>query len=242
MFPLSSIRILLMDSRATGPLLDHLTSLNDLRSSEKPAVSASAASGSTMLSRLAYQLNTDEELVAKLRAGETDALTVLFQRHSVLVFRIARRILRDDTEGEDVVQQVFFDLFRSVAKFDPAKGTFKVWLLMYAYHRALNHRRNLRAAHYYEIEDMEQILRDYSIVEKRRPFPFQATEAAYLVREALEQIQPRQREVIELVYYEGCTAEEIAERTGDSAHVVRHNLYRGMKKANSILQNLVDRT
>jgi RNA polymerase sigma-70 factor (ECF subfamily) len=227
-----------MNSSTTGPLLDNLTSLNDLHEREKNLVSTSASSGSTIFSWIAYQLNTDEELVAKLRAGEADALTVLFERHSALVFRVARRILRNESEAEDTVQQVFLDLFRSVAKFDPAKGTFKVWLLMYAYHRALNHLRSLRASRYYEFEELEEGLRNYTTVEKKRPFPFQATEAAHLIREALEQIQPRQREVIELVYYEGYTAEEIAQRTGDSAHSVRHNLYRGMKKAHSILTNV----
>jgi RNA polymerase sigma-70 factor (ECF subfamily) len=186
-------------------------------------------------------LNTDEELVAKLSAGETEALTVLFERHSALVFNIARRILRDDAEAEDAMQQVFLDFFRSVAKFDPAKGTFKVWLLLYAYHRTLNHRRGLQAGRFYELEDLDDVLQNHASAEKKRPFPFQATEAAHLVREALAQIQPRQREVIELVYYEGCTAEEIAQRTGDSANVVRHNLYRGMEKARSILKRVTGR-
>jgi len=230
-----------MDSRTARSLLNDLAPHDEPRESEENAVGAGASSGSTMLSRIQCQLNTDEELVAKLRTGETEALTVLFERYSSLVFRIARRILRDDAEAEDTVQQVFLDLFRSVAKFDPAKGSFKVWLLMYAYHRALNHQRNLRAGRYYELEDLEEVLRNHTIVEKKRPFPFEATEAAHLVREALEQVQPRQREVIELVYYEGCTAEEIAERTGDSAHAVRHNLYRGMERARSILGNVMGR-
>ncbi len=90
------------------------------------------------------------------------------------------------------------------------------------------------------MEDLEEVLRDCTLTEKRRPWSFQTAEAAHLVRETLDQIQPRQREVIELVYYEGCTADEIAVRTSDSAHAVRHNLYRGMKKANSILRNFVE--
>ncbi len=126
-----------MDSRTTGPLLEHLGSLRDVHESEEIAGGPSEASESTLIERIAYHLNNDEELVAYLRAGKADALTVLFQRHNALVFGIARRILRDNGEAEDVVQQVFLDLFRSAAKFDPAKGTFKVWLLMYAYHRAL---------------------------------------------------------------------------------------------------------
>jgi RNA polymerase sigma-70 factor, ECF subfamily len=230
-----------MDSRTTGPLLDHLGPLRELHESKAIAGGTSATHESTVFDRIAYHLKDDEELIVLLRTGKADALTVLFQRHNALVFRIARRILRDDGEAEDVVQQVFLDLFRSAAKFDPAKGSFKVWLLMYAYHRAINHRRNLRAARYYDIEDLEDVLREYVLTDRGSAFPFQATEAAHLVRETLEQIRPRQREVIELVYYEGCTADEIAERTGDSAHAVRHNLYRGMKKANAILRNFVDR-
>jgi RNA polymerase sigma-70 factor (ECF subfamily) len=230
-----------MDSHTARPMLNDLAPLDEVRESGESAVDASAASGSPMFSRIRCQLNSDEELVAKLKTGEAEALTVLFERHNVLVFKIARSILRDEAEAEDAVQQVFLDLFRSVAKFDSSKGTFKVWLLMYAYHRALNHKRGLQAARFYVLEDLEEVLRDHSEVEKRRPYPFQATEAAHLVREALEQIQPRQREVIELVYYEGCTAEEIAARTGDTATVVRHNLYRGMEKARSILNQVTGR-
>jgi RNA polymerase sigma-70 factor (ECF subfamily) len=230
-----------MDSPTTGPLLNHLGPLRELQESKENVAGSRAAGESTILDRIAYSLKNDEELIALLRAGKADALTVLFHRHNALVFRIARRILRDDGEAEDVVQQVFLDLFRSAAKFDPSKGTFKVWLLMYAYHRAINHRRHLRAARYYDIEDLEEVLREHALTDRGRPFPFQTAEAAHLVRETLKQIQPRQRKVIELVYYEGCTADEIAERTGDSAHVVRHNLYRGMKKANSILRKFVDR-
>jgi RNA polymerase sigma-70 factor (ECF subfamily) len=64
--------------------------------------------------------------------GESDALTVLFERHSPLVFRIARRILRNDAEAEDTVQQVFLDVFRSAEQFEPEKGSFRFWLLMFA--------------------------------------------------------------------------------------------------------------
>ncbi len=228
-----------MDSRIARPLLDGLAPLEGLRTKEGESLGAHASRETSMFGWIKCQLSTDEELMAKLQAGETEALTILFERYSSLVFKIACSILRDDAEAEDAVQQVFLDVFRSVAKFDPAKGTFKVWLLMYAYQRTLNRKRGLRAARFYEIEDLDEVLRDHSIAEKKRPFLFEAAEAAHLVRETLAKIQPRQREVIELVYYEGCTAEEIAARTGDSTNVVYHNLYRGMEKARSILRQVI---
>jgi RNA polymerase sigma-70 factor (ECF subfamily) len=226
-----------MDSPTARPLLDDLAP-HELGASEQNAVGANESTGSSMLSRIKYQLIADEELAAKLKAGEAEALTVLFERHSALVFRVARRILHDDAEAEDAVQQVFLDIFRSVAKFDPAKGTFKVWLLMFAYNRSLNRRRGLQAARFYDLEDIEEALRTHATAEKKHPFPLHAAEARYLVQEALSQVQPHQREVIELAYYEGCTAEEIAERTGSTAAIVRHNLYRGLEKARSILKRV----
>lgn len=226
-----------MDSPAVRSLLDDRSALARPHAEEGSAAETRLPGAGRMLNRIAHHLCSDEDLVVRLSRGETEALTVLFDRHSGLVFRIARRIVRDDAEAEDAVQQVFLDLFRSVAKFDPARGSFKVWLLMYAYHRALNHRRGLRAARFYELEDIEAVLRSAPGVETRGPSPFQAAEAAHLVGELLGRIQPRQRRVIELVYYEGCTAEEIAALTGDSPAVVRHSLYRGMDKICSLVKN-----
>lgn len=88
---------------------------------------------------------SDAELVTLLITGEHSALAVLFDRYHRLVFSIAVRILRDEGEAEDVVQTVFLNIFEGAIHFDPLKGTLKIWLLQYAYHRALNKRRNLAA-------------------------------------------------------------------------------------------------
>jgi len=75
------------------------------------------------------------------------------ERHSALVFRIARAILRDDGEAEETVQRVFLDVFRAVNQFNPARGSFKTWLLQYAYHRTINRREHLQANHFYNREE-----------------------------------------------------------------------------------------
>jgi RNA polymerase sigma-70 factor, ECF subfamily len=82
----------------------------------------------------------DEELMAHLQAGHGDALAVLFDRYHRLVLSIALKIVRDLAEAEDVTQNVFLEIFRSVAQFDPARGTTKTWVLQYAYHRSINRR------------------------------------------------------------------------------------------------------
>lgn len=188
----------------------------------------------SLLKQLQLQLGTDEELIGYLQGGEAEALTVLFKRHSPLVFRIAVRILRDEAEAEDAVQQVFLDLFRSADQFDPEKGSFKTWLLMYAYHRSFNKRRQLSASRFYDACDVDEVLSGLWEGAERALLFFPA-EAGVLVQQGLKILQPRQRRTIELVYYEGLTAEEISMRTGESVRVVRHNLYRGLEKLRSLL-------
>lgn len=90
-------------SRGERFLIDSSTALTG-----SAGVSKGAAVEATtpLLDRLKLRLNSDEELTAKLREGQNEALTVLFERYSAPVFRHARRVLRNDAEAEDVVQQV----------------------------------------------------------------------------------------------------------------------------------------
>jgi RNA polymerase sigma-70 factor (ECF subfamily) len=191
--------------------------------------------GSTFLGRLRLRLRTDEELIAELIAGESDALTVLFERHSPLVFRIAHRVLRNDAEAEDAVQQVFFDVFRAARQFDPRKGSFKSWLLQFAYHRSFNSRRRLRARGYYDSDSIEDVLPRELVEGANHSFPMSPTDVVILVDQVLKLVQPRQRRAIELTYYGGLTAEQASEVTGESVRVIRHNIYRGLEKLRSVL-------
>lgn len=87
---------------------------------------------------------TDVDLMAALRMGCNDALAVLFERHSALVFRVADAILHDEAEAEEAVHRVFLDVFQAVNRFNPERGTFKRWLLRQAYRRSFERRRFLR--------------------------------------------------------------------------------------------------
>jgi len=177
----------------------------------------------------------DEELADRLARGRHDALTVLFERHSGLVFRIARRILRNDGEAEESVQQVFLNVFRSIGQFDPQKGTFKNWLLQFAYHRAINRREHLVSKRFYDSEHLDEEWLEGNQGELAKLVQQSPQETNHLINQLLVAIKPAQRTVIELTFFHGLTAEEIAERTGQTASVVRHNLYRGLKKLRVLL-------
>jgi RNA polymerase sigma-70 factor, ECF subfamily len=175
---------------------------------------------------------SDEELMLMLCAGRRDALTILYDRYHKLVFDVAARILRDAGEAEEVVQTVFLDIFRAVAKFDPGKGILKVWILQYAYHRALHRKRHLISNHFYRWENLEVAIE----LGSSRALWGEVPEAARLAEEILASLKPRQRTAIEMTYYEGLTAEEIARRLGESPHVVRHDVRRGLAALRGILR------
>jgi RNA polymerase sigma-70 factor (ECF subfamily) len=177
----------------------------------------------------------DEDLMTVLCAGVNDALAVLFERHSPLVFRTARVILRDDGEAEETVQRVFLDIFRAKSQFDPNRGTFTTWLLQYAYHRSFDRRAHLRANHFYDLSEFDNLAPTALFYGAGHLLCLPRQEVVCLVEQALAILEPRQRKVIELTYFEGLTALEIAEKTGDSASSVRHNLYRGLKKVRDVL-------
>ena len=193
----------------------------------EPSVPLAPSPPSTVFAELLHSLRSDEDLADALRKGDPDALTVLFKRHSRIVFGIARRILRIDAEAEDCVQQIFLDVFRSIDQFDRGKAPFKTWLLLFAYHRTLTRRRSLIAARAFSTEPLEDFMPE--LLACTRATDTQLHDSI-LLQKSLGSLQPRQRRTIELTYYEGFTAEEIAARTGETVRVVRHNLYRGLEK------------
>ena len=174
------------------------------------------------------QLNqlSDEELASELLTGRHDALVVLFDRYHKLVFGVALKIVGDPGEAEEVVQTVFLDIFRALANFDQRRGTLRVWLLQYAYGRALNRKRHLAAHHFYNSVSLEAGVVEPSSNLKTADI----AEASLLMEELLASVSPRRRTVIELTYFEGLTADEIAERLGLPVGIVRHELYRGLAK------------
>jgi RNA polymerase sigma-70 factor, ECF subfamily len=184
--------------------------------------------GMSLIELLRQRFLSDEALARDLQSGNADALTVLFERHALSLLRIARRILRNEAEAEDAVQQIFLDVFRSIQQFDPEKGGFKTWLLLFAYHRIYNCRRSLAASRFFDTDPFDELLPVFPSTEG--PPGYSLPEMSVLVEQVLSALQPRQRRTIELVYYEGLTAEEVSKRTGETVRVVRHNLYRGLEK------------
>ena len=183
---------------------------------------------------------SDEAVMAHLAAGHGDAITVLFDRFGRLVLRIGLQILHDRGEAEDLTQEVFGDLCRTAARFDPTKGTVKMWITRAASRRALNRRRYLNLRNLsvpgIELPDSEISAEGQNLVPT-----MSIPDARRLASQMLAMIEEAQRTVLELVFFEGLTMQEVADRTGDSVGSVRHRYYRGLQKMRRVLANQTGR-
>jgi RNA polymerase sigma-70 factor (ECF subfamily) len=189
-----------------------------------------------------FDLSTlaDTELIAEAARDNHDALAVLFDRYQRLVFHVARRIVQDDGEAEDLTQEVFFEIYRKASRYDPERGTVKVWLLQYAYHRSFTRKAAMARRRHNREPLTAAALRVASHAEERC-CGLTREELACAIRQALASAHEKQRDTIELVFFEQLTMREIAERTAQSFGNVRHYYYRGLKHLKAVLNGRIRR-
>jgi RNA polymerase sigma-70 factor (ECF subfamily) len=178
---------------------------------------------------------TDEELMELVKQGNHDAFANLFDRYYRLVLSIALRILRDQSEAEDLMQDVFFDFFKDAKSFDQSRGHFKQWLFSRAYRKSYNRLEYLSVRRFYAPSEPIELERlageseggwnDLNRQECRR-----------VIEQGLATLSDRQRAIIEMACYQGKSMSEIAETINESAGNVRNHYYRGLKKLKDFLQ------
>lgn len=169
-----------------------------------------------------------------LQGGSQDALSVLFERYYRLVFHTAYGIVRDRAEAEDVMQDVFLEIYRDAAKFDPKRGKLRTWLLQYAYHRSLNRRKYLATRGFYERSELHRRTAESSVPIFHRD-GLSSHDWVTSIHKGMRLLKPKERQAIELVCYEGLLLREIAESLRDSLPNVRNHYYRGLKKLRGYL-------
>jgi len=174
----------------------------------------------------------DETLVARVQAGDRDAFALLFRRYAHIVRNIGVRILRDRSEADDLVQEVFLYIHRKSMLFDSSKGSARSWIVQVAYTQGLLRRRKLKSLGFYlsgiadkppEIESPRNSGAVYD----------QSAEGLFGKngwRNVLDALTKEQRETLRLHFFEGYTFAEIAEKLGQSYANVRHHHYRGLQK------------
>src|SRR6202158_1460663 len=172
---------------------------------------------------------SDEDVMARLQANDSNALEILFDRYARLVFNIARRIVLDAGEAEDVVQEAYFYLYKKSLLFDESKGSVKAWILQIAVHRALDRKSHLARRGFYAGTDIES-LDDNLLGETDLDREIGAKLNREQLERAFEQLPEIQRVTLELFYFEGLELREISERLNEPLGNSRHHFYRGLER------------
>jgi RNA polymerase sigma-70 factor (ECF subfamily) len=177
---------------------------------------------------------TDELLMARVCDGDKAALTSLFRRYAGSVRGVAYRVLRDVSEADDLLQDIFLLVNRLCGTFDNSKGSARFWILQMTYRRAISRRRYLTSRHFYTRIDLDQAANHFGELSTESGRHDGSMEGALDRREALQswfaELSENQRQTLHLFFFEGYTFEEIAAKLGQSVGNARNHYYRGLDK------------
>jgi|SRR5580765_3278081 RNA polymerase sigma-70 factor (ECF subfamily) len=172
--------------------------------------------------------SSDEALIHNITDGCCECFSALFERYCRRVLAVAFRILRDQHEAEDITQEVFLAIFLQRERFDESRGSVKTWILQFAYFKSLLRRRYLRIRKFYEQEEYSES-QDFRAASGSDLVGLSSADWATLVESGLASLSPKQRQVMELVHFEGFTLQETAEKIRESFANTRNYYYRGLK-------------
>jgi RNA polymerase sigma-70 factor (ECF subfamily) len=180
----------------------------------------------------------DANLLAQVCEGNQGAaLAVLFRRYARMVLAIAGRILRNDAEAEDLLQEVFLFIFRKAALFDPTRGEARSWIAQLTYHRAIDRRRHLASRGFYAAADLDEALLaiEQPMVTAFYERTVEGALGSDLSKRIEEVISDDQRRTLQLYFFEGYTFEEIAERLGQTVGNARNHYYRALERIRKLV-------
>lgn len=184
----------------------------------------------------AAQLNSlrDEALLALIARREEVALGILYDRYIRLVYSVALRITGDRQTAEEVVQDVFQNVWQTASSFQPEVGSCSTWLLSIARHRAIDATRSKRE----RSRAREQSIEITMPLGEESHLEHEVSQRLLRddVRVALQSLPANQRQAIELAYYGGLTRGEIAERLGEPLGTIKTRLRLGLLKLRDALR------
>jgi RNA polymerase sigma-70 factor (ECF subfamily) len=179
--------------------------------------------------RSADKQTSDQALVGLIAQGDKDAMQVLFGRHNVKVFRFLMRFVDGEATAENLVGEVFIEVWRNAAQFE-ARSQVSTWLLGIARHKALS---ALRRRSTDELDEgVIELIEDPS---DNPEATLQKAERSEILHECLKQLSPAHREIIDLVYYHERTIHDVAEIIGVSQNTVKTRMFYARKRIGELL-------
>lgn len=176
------------------------------------------------------QTTSDDALIGRIAKGDKLAMQVLYARHHVRVYRFVLRLVSNPTTAEDLISEVFLDVWRQADRFE-GKSQVTTWLLAIARFKALS---TLRRRSDEELdEDKAASIEDTS---DDPEIAAQKKDKSEILRKCMTALSPDHREIIDLVYYHEKSVEEVAEIVGIPENTVKTRMFYARKKLAELLK------
>ena len=196
------------DPNPSGPLS---RSPNEARANKERE--SSEVSGAASASHATSDAASDAALMNRVLANDQNAMAALFDRYGSLVYSVALRILKDPGQAEDVLQEIFVQVWRNPSKFAQGRGSLPAWLAVVARNRAIDALRQRRPSEPVGDVALASSANLASEVERNRMIE--------KVRHVMRDLPEGQQRLVELAFFEGLTHSEIAARTGEPLGTVK---------------------
>jgi RNA polymerase sigma-70 factor (ECF subfamily) len=183
-----------------------------------------SAAASPDCAAAAVENSSDEMLIRRIADGDQLAMRTLFGRYRVNLYRWLLRLVGEEALAEDLLSEVFLDVWRQAASFE-ARSSVSTWLLAIARYKALSARRRRLDA---ELD--EAIVSTVADSADGPELALEKKDQAELLRQSLAKLSPEHGEVIDLVYYHGRSVREVAEIVGAPEATVKTRMFYARKK------------
>jgi len=171
----------------------------------------------------------DAAILGRVEQGDQAAMGLLFDRYSGIVYSVALRVLKDAGQAEDVMQDIFIQIWKKPSAFVSGRGSLGAWLVVVARNRAIDALRRRRPTD--SVEDVVLASSTNLAAEAERNTLIEK------VRAYMHQLPPEQRMSVEMAYFEGLSHSEIAEKTGDPLGTVKTRIRLAMIALRKAMQS-----
>lgn len=171
----------------------------------------------------------------QIAQGDHASLAELYDRFSGVLFSVAYRVLNNQEAAEDVLQDVFVQIWEKAPSYDPARGKPMTWAVTLTRNKSIDRLRSTQRRNRLQ-DDVQREAETFEQFDDQSSFDAVASgETAQLVREAIRKLSKDQREAIELAFFSSLTQTEIAERLGEPLGTIKARIRRGMMKLKDVI-------
>jgi RNA polymerase sigma-70 factor (ECF subfamily) len=175
----------------------------------------------------------DLALVRAMAAGDTGAFAKFYDRHAGLVFALCVRILHDRAEAEELLVDIFYEMWKRIDRFDANRGSPLTYLSLLARSRAIDRKRSLTSS-----GKSAPIVDEANASTSDTPLKDAlSSERQRVIREALRELDPAQRQAIECAFYDGLSHSEIAAKLNKPLGTIKTNIRQGLIRLRDALRN-----